>query len=158
MKKILSSFIIFIMLILLEITTYQFLPYYIRPNQWLIYIVFTALFFSHTISTITGFLLGVIVDFLHLNIFGMYTLCFTSIGYFCGWLNKRVNENLYKVKLLVVFLASLLYILIYITMTSFLNIRIGDWKYFIFSPFVNAFFGLILIEFFLWYYKKWELI
>lgn len=158
MKKILIILTSILFLLFLEVLIYKTFPYFIRPNLWLIYTIFTALFLNHTTSTITGFILGIVADFLHLNFFGVQTLSLSTLGYLSGWLNKRVNENLMKVQIIVLFLSSLVYFLIYFVLSKLLNLEKGNIIYFILSPITNSIFGLFVIQIFVWYYKKWKLI
>jgi len=158
MKKILSIATLIIIIIILDILISRILPFFLRPHIWFIYIIYATLFFNHTISTTLGFISGIIVDFLHLNIFGINTLTLSTIGYVVGWLNKRVNENLYKVQIIVLFFSSVFYILIYIITSTIFNIKVGNIVHFLLAPFNNTIFGFFILKFFIWYYKKWNLI
>ncbi len=158
MKKVLVNLTSILFLLFLDILIYKTFPYFIRANVWLIYIIFTALFLNHITSTITGFVLGIIADFLHLKFFGLQTISLSTLGYLSGWLNKRINEKFIKVQIIVLFLSSLAYFIIYFLLSRFLNLEKGNFTYFILSPIVNSIFGLFLIQIFVWYYKKWKLI
>ncbi|MCX7715910.1 MAG: rod shape-determining protein MreD [Endomicrobia bacterium] len=113
MKKFLFSTLTVIFIIILEILFSKILPFSLRPNLWIVYIVFVCLFFSHTEAVIIGFIFGVLYDILHLSIFGINTILLTSLGYLFGWLNKRVNETLPKVQFLVIVLAAVIYVILY---------------------------------------------
>ncbi|MCX7956424.1 MAG: rod shape-determining protein MreD [Endomicrobia bacterium] len=114
MKKVLVSLIIIVIILILDLLFFKFLPFFIRPNLALVYIVFLALFISHIDAIIYSFLIGLFLDFIYLNFLGINTLLFLIIGYIVGWLNKRVNEMHKKIQVMVLFSASLLYFLLYI--------------------------------------------
>jgi len=158
MKKFLSIIINILIIIILDISISRILPYFLRPNIWLIHIIYTALFFNHTTSTVIGFLSGIIVDFLHLNIFGMNTLTLSITGYVIGWLNKRINENLLKVQIIVLFFTSVFYIFLYTIISTIFHASSGKIFHLLFLPFNNMILGFFIFQFFIWYYKKWNLV
>ncbi len=130
----------------------------IHPNIWLAYIVFVSLFISHKDAVITSFFCGMVYDILNLEIFGLYTLIFTTIGYLCGWLNKRVDETLLKVRITVIFLSSVLYLLLLLIFSKIFSIPIViSWKFSI-IPFIDTFFGVFFIHVFVTLYKKYKII
>lgn len=112
MKKFLFSIIVLIFIVIAEIF-FQVLPYSLRPNLWLAYIVFAVLFLTHKDAIVISFIFGMFYDILHLTVFGVNTIVFSSIGYFCGWLNKHVNEASLKVQILVFVLCVVLYFILY---------------------------------------------
>lgn len=112
--KYLQKFLLsLILLIFFDAFISSVLPYYLRPNLWLGYIVYTALFQTHIAAVCIGFIFGVIYDILHLTRFGVNTLLFVTVGYICGLVNKYINESILKVQFIVMFLSSILYILLY---------------------------------------------
>lgn len=110
MKKILISIPVVFLIILTDVIFSKLLPFYLRPNLWLVYVIFIALFWSHTEAVYAGFLVGMIYDILHLSIFGFNTLLLTTTGYLIGWLNQHVDESLPKVQILILVLSCLLYL------------------------------------------------
>ncbi|MCX7941421.1 MAG: rod shape-determining protein MreD [Endomicrobia bacterium] len=122
MKRLLMFLIIIVFLIFFDVLISISLPYYLRPNIWLAYIVFVALFKSHIESVVSGFVLGVIYDVIHLTVFGVNILLFSSVGYVCGWLNKHVDETLWNVQLIVMFLGTMVYVFLYFLLLLIIKI------------------------------------
>lgn len=122
MKKNLFLVVSLFFVIIFDILFFKLLPFYMRPNLFLGYIVFLALFFSHIDTIIWSFLGGVFLDFMYLRVFGINSIVFLITGYLIGWLNKRVDETRKGVQIIVLFLASLLYYLLYIFFSVILNL------------------------------------
>lgn len=157
MRKIFYYLFMFIILIFLDILFYRIFPHFLRPNIWLIYIIFSALFLNHTLSTTFGFILGTMLDFIHFTIFGINTLTLTTIGYILGWFNKRVNEYSLNVQMLTLLGSAILYILLYTILALILKIKI-NFSYMLLTSLNNLIFGLFILKFFIWYHTKYKLI
>lgn len=129
-----------------------------RPNVWLIYIVFVSLFIGHLDAVTVGFLCGIVLDILDFKIFGLYSFVLTTIGYLCGWLYKKVDETLLNVKFIVLFLSSVVYLLLLSLCSYIFSVNISvSWKW-LFVPFIDTIFGIFLIELFILYFKQVNII
>lgn len=158
MRKELFSIIVLIIIILSDILFFRILPFFIRPNLFLAYIVFFALFFGHTETVIWSFFIGAILDFIYLKIFGINTLLFLIIGYLIGWLNKRVDERLKKVQIIILLLASVLYFLLYFLFSLIFNLSVKFLSLFFLNIISTVIFGYFQIQIFIFLYKSNKLI
>ncbi len=159
MKKFLAIITTLFLLILTDIILSKYFGFLkIKPNIWLIHIVYLALFVGHTESTVVGFLSGMIIDILHLTIFGLNTFALMCLGYFCGWVYKRVDESLFKVKIIFLFLSSILFLLLQIIISKIFSIPHSVPLGILLTPFVDTIIGYFFIIFFIWYYRNWKII
>ncbi|MFQ3675930.1 MAG: rod shape-determining protein MreD [Endomicrobiia bacterium] len=154
MKKNLTIFATILFLILSDIIISKYFTIYnLKPNLWLIYILFVSLFLGHTDAVLLGFFCGMILDILHMTIFGVNTFVLTTIGYLFGWLFKRINESLLKVQLLTLFLGSILYLGLIFIVSKLFSISISFSYITFFITFLDLFIGFIFIRIFIWYYE-----
>mgnify|MGYP001104897386 CR=1 FL=1 len=158
MKKFFVTLVVIFFLIILDIFLSRIFPYYLRPNLWIVYTIFVSLFLGHIDAVITGFFAGAIYDVLHLSFFGVNTLLLTTIGYTFGWLNKRVDETLYSVQILSVFLSFIVYhCLHYIVMLIFLGIK--QYNFINLLSIITTFIiGFLEIQLLILFYKKYKLL
>ncbi len=154
MKKFLIFLLVIFFILVLEIIFKYILPFYFQPNLWLPYIVFIALFLSHSDAVIFGLFLGAVYDVLHLTIFGTNMFLFSTVGYFIGWFNKNMNEKLHKVQILALITGCLVYyfsiaLLILFKLTNYhLNIL-----YALFSVLLTVLIGYLEIQILYRYYE-----
>ncbi|MEN3013323.1 MAG: rod shape-determining protein MreD [Endomicrobiia bacterium] len=158
MKKFLIHTIVIIGLLVFEVLLFKLLPFFLRPNLFLSYIVFLGLFVSHTESVIYGFINGIVLDFIYLKIFGINSFLLTTIGYLVGWLNKRVNETFKKVQIIVLFLFSVIYFFLYIVFSLIFYFPVKILPIFVFNLISTVLFGYLIIQILFFIYKKNNLI
>lgn len=158
MKKILISVLFLIIIVALDVLFFKLFPFYVKPNLFLGYVVFLALFFSHTETVIWSFLIGVILDFIYLKVFGINSIAFLITGYTIGWLNKRVDESIRRVQIIILFLASFLYFLSYFIFSLILNIPIRIFPLFFLNTISTVFFSYFLLQVLIYLYKLNKLI
>ncbi|MCS7231107.1 MAG: rod shape-determining protein MreD [Elusimicrobiota bacterium] len=159
MKKILISLITIVIILILDLLFFKLFPFFIRPNLALVYTVFLALFMGHIDAIIYSFLMGLFLDFIYLNFFGMNTLLFLTIGYIVGWLNKRVNETHKKIQIIVLFFSSLLYFLLYTFFSFIFSLTAVKTPPLFFSNLIfTVLFGYLQIKVLIFIYSKNNLI
>jgi rod shape-determining protein MreD len=154
MKKNFVIFFTIIFLFLLDIIISKYFTIFnLKPNIWLIYILFVSLFLGHIDAVLLGFLCGMILDVLHMTIFGINTFSLTTIGYIFGWSYKRINESLLKVQMLILFFGSILYLTITFVVSKLFSIP-TSFSYITFLiPFLDLSIGFFLIRIFIWFYE-----
>ena len=130
----------------------------LAPNLILITIVFMGIMKGPITGELLGFSMGLFWDSLSVGLFGSHALIFTIIGYVCGKLNKKWDEEKISTQGFLVFMASVfywgcLYVLYYAFGTGFYGFEIN--KIVIIQPFYNVlvtpwvvFAGRILLIFF----------
>lgn len=79
------------------------------PNLILILVVSTAFFRGSTVGLLTGFLCGLLQDFLFGNVLGFYAMAYMCVGYFCGFAHKEFYDYNLKLPLTLIAAADLLY-------------------------------------------------
>ena len=155
MKKSFTILFTILFLILLDIIISKYFIFKnLKVNVWLVYILFISLFLGHTDAILLGFFCGMILDILHMSIFGINTFVLATIGFLFGWLYKRIDESLLKVQLLVLFLGSISYLGLIFIVSKLFSIPISFSYTTFFIPFFDLFLGFILIRIFIWYYEK----
>ena len=90
--------------------------YGIKPNVFLIFVVFTAMFGGITHATVIGFVSGFIFDFLSGKTLGVSMLLFMYMGAASGFIFQKVLTNKYSVIILVIFGVSIIYGFLFYTM------------------------------------------
>lgn len=96
-KKILSYFIIFLILVCL----FMFQIYVIdsrtlfgtKPNVILISVIVISLWYGLYAGSIYGFIIGILSDILFGNSFGVFTLSYTIVGSVIGYLNYNYRRE-----------------------------------------------------------------
>jgi len=121
MKKFFITLAVLFLIIVFDVLFSKIFPFYLRPNLWLVYVVFISLFLTHTEAVLIGFISGLIYDISHLTLFGTNTLLLTTIGYLLGWLNKRVNETLLNVQALSILFGFMVYNILYFLISLLLK-------------------------------------
>ncbi len=157
MKKFFVNLIIIFFILILDTLLSKIFPFYLRPNLWLVYIVFVSLFLGHTDGVVVGFIVGVIYDILHLTFFGVNTLLLTTIGYLFGWLYRRVNGNLYNVQVLSLLLSCLVYYGLYFII-SLLFKFIGRNFIYLLSALSTFVIGFLELQILIQVYKKYGVV
>ncbi len=159
MYKVVIFITVVFFILVFEIIFKNILPFYIQPNLWLSYIVFLALFMSHTEAVTGGFFLGIIYDTLHLTVFGVNILLFSTIGYIMGWFNKKINEKLSKVQILTLFIGNMIYYLIMFVLVIFnvCNYNLSILKI-LYSTLLTVLIGYFELQILYKYYKMNSLI
>lgn len=96
MIKIITSVIIYIVLIVLQFVLPKYVPanlWLFYPNFILIFVVYVALNTGAMKGQLTGFFYGLTWDILSTDIFGVRALSFTIAGFIAGKFNKNFNKN-----------------------------------------------------------------
>ena len=130
----------------------------LAPNLILITIVFMGLMRGPIMGEVIGFSMGLFWDSLSVGLFGSHAFIFTTVGYLCGKLNKKWDEENISTQAFLVFASSVfywgcLYVLYYTFGTGIYQFEIN--KIVIIQPFYNVlvtplifFIGRILLVFF----------
>jgi rod shape-determining protein MreD len=154
MKKIFTILVTIIFLVLIDIVISKYFTIYgIRTNVWLVYVLFVSLFIGHTEAVVLGFFCGIILDIMHMSIFGINTYALSTIGYLFGWLHKRIDESLSQVQVLSIFLGSVLYLILVFIMSKLFSISTSFSYSSLFIPFLDVIVGFVLMRVFIWYYE-----
>ncbi len=156
-KKFFVTLVVLFFIIIFDVLFSKLCPFYLRPNLWLVYITFVALFLNHTEAVIVGFVSGLIYDVLHLTLFGINTFLLTTTGYLLGWLNKHVNESLYKVQMLSILLSCIVYNTLYFLISQLFNTTKYNFLILL-SVFSTFIVGFLALQILVMLYKKHNLI
>jgi rod shape-determining protein MreD len=83
--------------------------YGVAPSFLLLALMVFSLRYGSRYGAVAGFFIGIALDVFTLRLFGYEALVFTTLGFFCGLLNKRLDEALPKVRYIVSFSMCLVY-------------------------------------------------
>lgn len=109
MRAIVTSLIIFIVLVI-QSTLMQYIQFYgVKPNIVVVTIISVALLRGTTEGAVVGFLTGIVYDLVFGRIFGVGALLGLLLGLTVGTLNRKI----YKENLIVVILAAFLFTFIF---------------------------------------------
>lgn len=157
MKKFFITLAVLFLIIVFDVLFSKISPFYLRPNLWLVYVVFISLFLTHTEAVLIGFISGLIYDILHLTLFGTNTLLLTTTGYLLGWLNKRVNETLLNVQVLSILFGFMVYNILYFLIS--LLLKTVSYNFIILLSFFATFIiGFLELQVLIILYRKYDLI
>lgn len=157
MKKFFITLAVLFFIIVFDVLFSKIFPFYLRPNLWLVYVVFISLFLTHTEAVLIGFISGLIYDILHLTLFGTNTLLLTTTGYLLGWLNKRVNETLLNVQVLSILFGFMVYNILYFLIS--LLLKTVSYNFIILLSFFATFIiGFLELQVLIILYRRYDLI
>lgn len=157
MKKFFITLAVLFFIIVFDVLFSKIFPFYLRPNLWLVYVVFISLFLTHTEAVLIGFISGLIYDILHLTLFGTNTLLLTTTGYLLGWLNKRVNETLLNVQALSILFGFIAYNILYFLIS--LLLKTVSYNFIILLSFFTTFIiGFLELQVLIILYRRCDLI
>jgi rod shape-determining protein MreD len=113
MRKVTIYFFIYIVFCLLQLFFSQYLNIFgVYPNFILILVVYIGLLKGSLNAQLAGFLFGLTWDTFCTNIFATRAMLFTILGYCSGKLRKKFDEDSIVFHCVIIFIASLSYIII----------------------------------------------
>ena len=94
MKRIICSFIMMIILYLIQTTIFNKLAIAgIKPNVVIILVVFIGYKYGKIPGMIMGFFMGLFLDLTEADYVGYYAVIYLTIGYLMGFVNKLYNGD-----------------------------------------------------------------
>lgn len=155
-KKIFITISIFVFILLDIISSRYIFSFSIKPNWWLIFTLFCALFIGHTEAVVVGFICGTILDILHMEIFGLYAITLSTIGYFFGLFYKKIDETLTKVQIIILFSGSVINFLLYVLLTKFFFLPLGYSNNILLLPLLDTFIGFFVFKALIYFYELYN--
>ncbi len=97
MKKAIIIFVIFIIYFLIYFLQVNFFNWFtiagIKPNLFVIFILFVGLFLGGKIGAVVGFVMGLYTDFLFSQTIGKMAILFCLVGMAGGFLDKKFPKD-----------------------------------------------------------------
>lgn len=94
MKRIICSFIMMIILYLIQTTIFNKIAIAgIKPNVVIILVVFIGYKYGKIPGMIMGFFMGLFLDLTEADYVGYYAVIYLTIGYLMGFVNKLYNGD-----------------------------------------------------------------
>ena len=117
MKRIICSFIMMIILYLIQTTIFNKIAIAgIKPNVVIILVVFIGYTYGKIPGMLMGFFMGLFLDLTEADYIGYYAVIYLTIGYLVGFCNKLYNGDSILIPIGIVGVSDLvLNLLIFIT-------------------------------------------
>lgn len=126
MKKVLTHFLLIITFLVIYFLQTNFFNWFniagIKPNLYILYILFIGLFAGRTIGTTYGIILGIIIDCLSGQNIGITSIMLAAVGFSGGYLDKNFSkENRITIMIMEIGITCLYELLTYIINSGILN-------------------------------------
>ena len=97
MKKVISIISIILVFFIIYFLQLNFFSWFnisgIKPNVFIILILFIGLFMNKNIACIAGFIMGIYLELLTSKQIGISAVVYAGIGYICGYLDKSFSKE-----------------------------------------------------------------
>lgn len=113
MKKVLSIFGIIIAFFIIYFLQINFFSWFniagVKPNLFIILVLFIGLFMNKKIACVYGFIIGMYLDILTGKQIGISAFIFSFIGYICGVIDKSFSKESKLNIIIIVICATIVY-------------------------------------------------
>ncbi|MCI8759878.1 MAG: rod shape-determining protein MreD [Clostridia bacterium] len=159
MKKTIINIILIILAIFIYILQANFFSWFniagIKPNVFVIFILFIGLFSTRTMGTIYGLIVGLLLDFIIGTKIGIYSVGLGLIGFLSALFDKNFSKDSRMTLMVMVVVATAVFeILSYLLNYIFVSIQIEILN-FVKILIVEMIFNLILTIIFYPLIQKW---
>lgn len=80
---------------------------HITPNFLIIVVATSGFLIGKKMGIVTGFIAGLMMDVLSMNLLGLHALLFMLVGYFCGYFKRLFFVDRYWVSLIIIGLSNI---------------------------------------------------
>lgn len=125
MRKVLSVLAFILLFFIIYFLQLNFFSWFdianVKPNLFVVLILFIGLFADKKIAAVFGFFMGIYLDILTSKQVGISAIVFVFLGYICGFLDKSFSKESKITIILMVLGGTLLYEVVVFIYTSILN-------------------------------------
>ncbi len=129
MKKIIINICLIVTIFIIYFLQSNFFTWFnisgVRPNVFIIFVLFVGLFASKTLGAVYGVVAGIILDLLLNNVVGINALCLGGIGFLAGVFDKNFSKDNRMIIMFMVFGTTIIFeVAKYIISYIFININV----------------------------------